>query len=82
MIESKKVRNDNLYNASLSKFLTIVQNKMLTSGKIAIKVNPYNTRKQCSTIGCKNIYTNMDLSVRKWCCDHCNTIHHRDINSA
>jgi len=82
MIESKKVRNDNLYNASLSKFLTIVYNKMFTSGKIAIKVNPYNTTKQCSTIGCDYIYNDMDLNVREWFCDHCNTIHHRDINSA
>jgi len=82
MVEGGKVRNDNLYNASLSKFLTILSNKMLTSGKIAIKVNPKNTSKKCSTIGCDYIYENMDLSIREWYCDRCDTVHNRDLNSS
>ena len=82
MIESKKVRNDNLYNAALSKFLTILSNKLHSQGKVCIKVNPYNTTKSCSTIGCDYIYKDMDLNIREWYCDKCNTIHYRDINSA
>ena len=82
MIESKKVRNDNLYNAALQKFLTILSNKLHSQGKICLKVNPFNTTKQCSTIGCNYIYKEMHLGVREWYCNNCDTIHHRDINSA
>jgi len=81
-IDGMKVRNDNLYNAALSKFLTILSNKLHSLGKVCIKVNPYNTTKSCSTIGCDYIYKDMDLNIREWYCDQCNTVHHRDINSA
>ena len=82
MIESKNVRNDNLYNAALQKFLTILSNKLHSLGKVCLKVDPRFTTKKCSTIGCNYIYKDMDLGIREWYCDRCDTIHHRDINSS
>ena len=44
------------------------------------KINPRNTSKECSV--CGYIYKDMTLSVRKWTCPVCYTIHDRDVNAA
>ena len=51
-------------------------------GKTVIKVgDDYASSQICSICGCRNEGTN-DLSVRKWVCPQCGTLHDRDINAA
>lgn len=50
-------------------------------GKNIIKIDRfYASSKTCST--CGNKAEQMDLSIRKWTCEKCNSTHDRDINAA
>jgi len=79
MVNSQKVKNINLYNASLGKLLLIIKNKASTFGKIVIEVNSNYTSKTCNN--CKEIYHDLKME-RFWICPTCGTKHNRDHNAA
>jgi len=76
------VNNSNLYNASLGKLLTILSNKMLTTGKIAHKVESFYTSQDCSTKSCNYRNSNLKKEDRIWTCPKCFTLHKRDYNAS
>jgi len=77
---NKDVNNQNLYNASMGKFLTILRNKASTTGKSYIEVDSYNTSRMCS--GCKKINEELKVFDKEWKCKFCDAEHNRDFNAA
>jgi len=79
MVNSRRVKNINLYNVALGKMLLTIKNKAYTTGKVIVEVDPQYTSKTCSN--CKSI--NNDLKMeREWMCPTCQAKHNRDINAA
>ncbi len=69
-----------IHDAGWGQFLTFLTYKAEEAGCHVEKVNPRNTSKMCSV--CGYIYKDMTLSIRKWTCEGCGTIHDRDVNAA
>ncbi|HDD43692.1 MAG TPA: hypothetical protein ENG63_02365, partial [Candidatus Desulfofervidus auxilii] len=65
---------------SLSRFFEILKYKAEEKNCKIIKVNPFNTSKQCSN--CKWIDENLKLSDKIFKCKNCGMILDRDINAA
>ena len=64
-----------------SQFLSIVKYKMERAGKYFRKVSRwYPSSQTCGCCGYKNTDVK-DLTVRKWICPKCGTLHDRDINA-
>ena len=64
-----------------SQFLWMVKYKMERSGKYFRKVSRwYPSSQTCGCCGHKNTNAK-DLTVRKWICPKCGTLHDRDINA-
>ncbi len=78
------VKNHNLAksisDAGWGQFVSFLNYKAEEAGCYVEKVNPRNTSKECSV--CGYIYKDMTLSVRKWTCPVCMTLHNRDINAS
>ena len=78
------VKNHNLAksisDAGWGEFVSFIAYKAEEAGCYVRKVNPRNTSKTCSV--CGYIHSDMDLSIRKWICPVCNTVHDRDINAS
>ena len=78
------VKNHNLAksisDAGWGQFVSFLTYKAEEAGCYVEKVNPRNTSKECSV--CGYIYKDMTLSVRKWTCPVCMTLHNRDINAS
>jgi putative transposase len=69
-----------LSDASLGKFLRMLEYKAQWEGKTVIKVGRFfASSKTCHTCGHKQ---SLELSDRKWVCDGCGTFHDRDINAS
>ena len=67
-------------DAGWGQFLSFITYKAEEAGCYVEKVNPRNTSKKCSV--CGYIYSDMDLSIRRWTCPVCNTAHDRDTNAS
>ena len=73
-----KATNDNAWGM----FTTMLSYKLTERGKQLIKVDKFYPSSQlCSVCGCVNKNVK-DLSIRKWECPNCGTVHNRDINAA
>lgn len=63
-------------------FTVMLDYKLQEQGKQLIKIDKfYPSSQTCSVCGCINKEVK-DLSIRKWKCPSCGTIHDRDINAA
>jgi len=80
MNDSKLARN--ISDVSWSRFVSMLIYKANWYGRKVIKVpNDYPSSQLCSICGYKNSITK-DLTIRKWTCPKCGSIHDRDINAA
>lgn len=88
-IEDLKVKNmlcnhklaQHIGSASWSKFFTMLQYKAVWYGNNVIKVpSAYPSSQTCSCCGYKNPLVK-NLSIRRWECPECHTVHDRDINA-
>lgn len=77
---NKEVSNQNLYNASLSKFLIMLKNKVNLLGKVYQEVESFNTSKCCHK--CKKINSHITFKDKEWKCENCGEIHNRDYNAS
>ena len=69
-------------DVSWSEFVRQLQYKADWNDKIVQQINSYFASSQlCSVCGYRNVNVK-DLSVRKWECPECHTIHGRDDNAA
>ena len=74
--------NKSMMDASMSRLLTMLTYKASWYGRTVIKVpSSFASSQLCSSCGYKNSITK-DLSIRKWTCPKCGSIHDRDINAA
>ena len=63
-------------------FTIMLNYKLEERGKKLIKIDKfYPSSQTCSVCGCVNKKVK-NLSIRKWECPNCGTIHDRDINAA
>ena len=63
-------------------FLNMLEYKLNSRGKYFVKVDRfYPSSQTCHTCGCVNPEVK-DLSIRKWTCPVCGSVHNRDINAA
>jgi putative transposase len=79
------VRNHNLAKAisdcGWGQFCTMLKYKSQWEGKTYIEVDRFfASSKTCNV--CLNRVDNLDLDIRSWTCDKCQTHHDRDINAA
>ena len=69
-------------SVSWSKFFTMLEYKALWYGSTVIRIpTMYPSSQTCSCCGYKNPIVK-NLSVRKWECPNCHTVHDRDLNAA
>ena len=72
----------NISDASWSRLVSTLIYKANWYGRTIVKVpTDYPSSQLCSTCGYKNSITK-DLTIRKWTCPECGTVHDRDINAA
>ena len=80
MNDSKLARN--ISDVSWSRLVSMLIYKADWYGRKVIKVpSTYPSSQLCSKCSYKNSITK-DLTIRKWTCPECGTIHDRDINAA
>ena len=79
MVKNHKLAKS-ISDAGWGQFVSFLTYKAEEAGCYMEKVNPRNTSKECSI--CGYIYKDMTLSVRKWTCPVCHTVHDRDVNAA
>ena len=71
-----------LIDIPLFKLVETIKWKAYLFGKKVIKINRYYASSQmCSVCGIKNEKVK-DLSIRRWKCSNCESIHDRDINAS
>ena len=72
----------NITDASWSRLVSMLIYKANWYGRNVVKVpSTYPSSQLCSICGYKNSITK-DLTIRKWTCPKCGSIHDRDINAA
>ena len=79
MVKNHKLAKS-ISDAGWGQFVSFLTYKAEEAGCYVEKVNPRNTSKECSV--CGYIYKDMTLSIRKWTCPVCMTLHDRDENAA
>jgi putative transposase len=79
------VRNHNLAKAisdcGWRQFCTMLKYKSEWSGKTYIEVDRFFASSKICNV-CLNRVDSLDLNIRSWTCDRCQTHHDRDINAA
>lgn len=71
-----------VHDNSWGRFITMLEYKLKDRGKSLVKVDKFFPSSQtCHVCGAVNPITK-DLSIRKWTCPDCGTVHDRDINAA
>ncbi len=71
-----------IFDCSWSEFVQQLEYKALWNNRVYIKIDRYFKSSQTCCI-CGFINSNVkDLSVRRWQCPRCETLHDRDINAA
>ena len=81
-MEHKNKLARNISDASWSRLVSMLIYKADWYGRKVIKVpSTYPSSQLCSICGYKNSITK-DLTIRKWTCPKCGSIHDRDINAA
>ena len=72
----------NITDASWSRLVSMLIYKANWYGRTIVKVSKdYPSSQLCHACGYKNSITK-DLTIRKWVCPKCGTVHDRDINAA
>lgn len=72
-----------LLDSGLHQFKRFLEYKAIWYGRTLIKANKYFASTQlCHSCGHKNTKLKNNLTIRKWTCPECNTIHDRDINAS
>ena len=72
----------NISDVSWSRLVSMLLYKANWYGRTIVKVpSDYPSSQLCSICGYKNSITK-DLTIRKWVCPKCGTVHDRDINAA
>lgn len=80
MIKNRKLSRA-LADSGWRSFINALSYKCDWIGKNILKINRFApSSKTCSVCGARR--ESMPLSVRKWQCNDCNTLHDRDINAA
>ena len=81
-MEHKNKLARNITDASWSRLVSMLIYKANWYGRKVIKVpSNYPSSQLCSKCSYKNSITK-DLTIRKWTCPKCGTVHDRDINAA
>ena len=86
-LKVKDMSKDNDYNksimdASMSRFITMLVYKADWYGRTVVKIpSHYPSSQLCSSCGYKNSIIK-NLSIRKWTCPKCGSVHDRDINAS
>ena len=82
IVNQKRKLAKYISNANLSEILRQLKYKAIWNNKRLYQINTYYPSSQiCSNCKTKNKDLK-DLSIRKWECPNCNTIHDRDINAS
>ncbi len=80
MVKNRKLAKS-ISDAAWSSLVSMISYKSVWYGRTFVKVDRfYASSKTCSCCGAK--VETMALSVRKWTCSSCNTVHDRDLNAA
>jgi transposase len=70
-------------SAGHAQLQSMLNYKSITSDRVYIEVNPKHSTMTCSTCGCLSGPKGLSgLSVRRWECKECGTLHDRDVNAA
>lgn len=81
MVKNHKL-SKSIEDASWGEFMRMIEYKATWHKKVFIKIDRFYPSSQlCSVCGYRNELTK-NLSIRKWICPKCNTVHDRDINAA
>ena len=79
--ENSKLNNHAIANQSWYELRTMFEYKTNWYSKTFVKVDPKYTSQDCSTCH-KRTGPRNNLSIRRWACVNCDTVHDRDVNAA
>lgn len=83
LLKNKKLAKS-ISNASWGAFVSMLEQKCRSHGKILVKVDTYFASTQiCSDCGVKGGPSGYGgLKTREWVCSNCGVLHNRDVNAA